>query len=136
MLCACGGPAAPLRPQLPDGEGVYTLRLNRPPSLTGAPELYFEVQTAAGWERVALENPEDDQDLLATLLATAEQDPAGLFRVDAAYRHETHPYAEHTARVVRLISLTPPPSGEAPSPPSPPSAPSALSAPAAPSSGR
>ena len=110
ILClgtACGGSAAAPRPPLPDGEAVYTLRLNPPPCLTGNPDLYFEVQTPLGWERVSLENPEEDQDLLGPFVAEAQTDPKAMHPVRARFRNETRAYGEHAARVLRLLSVKP-----------------------------
>ncbi len=115
---ACGAAPGPPRPALPDGEGRFTLRYNRPPPLTGNPDLYFEVQGPTGWERVSLENPDEEQDLLTPLVALAEANPPVLIEVDAGFRRDTRAYGDHTARVVRLYAVP----GLQPVAPAPPSA--------------
>ena len=107
VATACGGPAAAPKPPLLDGEAVFTLRLNPPPCQTGNPDLYFEVQTPLGWERVSVENPEEDQDLVGPIVAEAQSDPKAMHRVRARFRNETRAYGEHAARVLRLLSLKP-----------------------------
>ena len=121
LALACGGPPQAPKPPLPEGEATYLLRLNRAPCQVSKPELAFEVQTEGGWERVALENPDEDQDLLGPLLADAETNPAALVHVLAAFRADTQAYGEsHAARVLRLLAV-----------PAVPSAPAAPEAPAA-----
>ena len=68
---ACGGPAAPPKPPLAEGDGPFRLRYNRLPTMPGNPDLFFEVEGPGGWERISLENPDEEQDLLATLVALA-----------------------------------------------------------------
>jgi hypothetical protein len=94
------------------------LRYNRPPPLTGNPDLYFEVQGPTGWERVSLENPDEEQDLLTPLVALAEANLPVLIEVDAGFRRDTRAYGDHTARVVRLYAVP----GLQPVAPAPPSA--------------
>lgn len=115
LLLACGAaPQAPRAP-LPDGEDTYVLRFNRPPCVTNNPELSFEVQVPGGWERVALENPDEEQDLLGPLLAEAEANPVAVQRVLATFRADTQAYREqHAARVLRLLAVPAPAPPEAP----------------------
>lgn len=66
-VTACGGtPARPAGPataapepvELPDGQGTWRVRHNPPKCLAAQPTLHYELKTAAGWERVAIEVPE------------------------------------------------------------------------------
>jgi hypothetical protein len=94
LLAACGGasprrPAAP-KPRLVEGEGAYVLRYN-PPRCLSTPDLFFEVQTPLGWERVALENADEEAELVDALAA------------EASVRPEALPYGgDHAARVLRV----------------------------------
>jgi hypothetical protein len=108
ILVGCGGAPA-VRPPLPEGRGVYALRFNPPPCLSGRPDLQVEVQTPQGWERVALDAPvEGDDDLLAVLLDRFAQNPDALVQVDARFTSELVGWSgRHQSRVFRLISLDP-----------------------------
>lgn len=107
LLVGCGGPPV-VRPSLPEGRGVYTLRYNPPPCLSGRPELHVEVQTPQGWERVALDAPADgEEDLLAVLLDRFGQSPEPT-QVDARFTSELMAWSgRHQSRVLLLISLDP-----------------------------
>jgi hypothetical protein len=131
LLLGCGGPAVPAKPRLAEGEGSFRLRYNRPPSLTGNADLYFEVEGPAGWERVSLENPDEEQDLLTPLVGLAEVAPDTIVTVEAGFRTDTRAFGEHTARVLRLQSVpsAPPAAVPAWTPPPPPSAPEPTPAP-------
>lgn len=125
LVAGCGGPAGPARPPLAEGEGKFRLRYNRPPSLTGNADLYFEVEGPAGWERISLENPDEEQDLLSPLVVMAEAAPDAVVTIEGGFRADTRAFGEHTARVLRLTSVpsAPPPAVPAWTPPPPPSAP-------------
>lgn len=128
LLTGCGGPSGPARPPLAEGEGKFRLRYNRPPSLTGNADLYFEVEGPAGWERISLENPDEEQDLLSPLVVLAEAAPDAVVTVEAAFRTDTRAFGEHTARVLRLMAVPSAPPTAVPAvpawtPPPPPSAP-------------
>lgn len=105
LLLGCGGPPGPARPRLAEGEGKFHLRYNRPPSLTGNADLYFEVEGPAGWERISLENPDEEQDLITPLVALAEATPDAVLVVEAGFRTDTRAFGEHTARVLRLMAV-------------------------------
>lgn len=102
---ACGGPAVVPPPPLADGDGPLRLRFNQPPVLAGNPDLYFEVAGPGGWERISLENPDDELDLLAMLMAEAEASPLAVFLVEGTIRPDTRAYGDHTARVFRLTAI-------------------------------
>lgn len=117
----CGTGPERVRPRLAEGDGRFTLRFNRPPPLTGNPDLYFEVQGPAGWERVSLENPDEELDLLTSLVALAERTPAGLIEIDGSFRRDTRAYGDHTARVLRVVAVPGlPPEETVPAPPTEP----------------
>lgn len=105
---ACGAEPAS-RPPLPEGRGVYTVRFNPPPCLSGRPELQVEVQTPQGWERVALElSAEGEEDLVAVLLERFAATPDAAVRVDARFTSELVAWSgRHHSRVFRLFSLDP-----------------------------
>lgn len=123
FVAACGGPAVAPSPALVEGEGRVRLRFNRPPTLSGNPDLFFELTGPAGWERISLENPDDEQDLLAVLVAEAEANPSAVFQVEGAIRPDTRAYADHTARVLRLLAVPSAaptaPASDVPTPPAP-----------------
>ncbi len=114
IAAACGGgapraPGAP-EPTLVDGEAIYPVRFNPPPCLTEGPELRVEVRTPAGWERVALEDADEDQPLMQTLLDDFAAAPDTVRSVRANLTSTLRPYGgQHVARVLRLIELDPPP---------------------------
>lgn len=103
VILACGGAPEHVRPRLAEGDGRFMLRFNRPPALTGNPDLYFELQGPAGWERVSLENPDEEQDVLTPLVALAERNPPALIEVEGSFRRDTRAYGDHTARVLRVV---------------------------------
>lgn len=106
LLAACSG--APVsRAPLVDGRGIYTLRYNPPACLVGRPELHFEVQTPQGWERVALETPEEgEDDLVAELTTRSETAPDAPVQVEATFTPNVLAWSgRHQSRVVRLIAL-------------------------------
>ncbi len=107
----------PPPPPLADGDGPLRLRFTRPPTLSGNPDLYFEVEGPGGWERISLENPDDELDLLTPLVAEAEANPGTLLTVEGAFRPDTRAYGEHTARVLRLTAVASAPPPAAPSEP-------------------
>lgn len=109
-----GGPAAPPKPRLVEGEAIYELRYN-PARCLGESAHQFEVRTPQGWERVALENPDEERDLVAELARDAALDPAGIFRVRGALLADAFPIGgEHASRILRLLVLDPPPPEEPP----------------------
>jgi len=104
-MVACGGGPERVDPRLADGDGRFTLRFNRPPALTGNPDLYFELQGTAGWERISLENPDEEQDVLTPLVALAERNPPALIEIEGTFRRDTRAYGDHTARVLRIVAV-------------------------------
>lgn len=115
-LAQSGCAGAPNRATLLEGQGVFTLRFNPPGCLAGRPELHVEVKTPQGWERVALEQPpEDEPDLRQQLLSRFEADPYDQVPVEARFTRRVIPaISGHASRVLRLIDLDPPPEPEAP----------------------
>lgn len=124
-LAACGGsPARPTAPKarLVDGEAVYELRYN-PPRCVTAVELHFEVQTPLGWERVSLENADEEADLVGPLTQVAGAQPEAPARVRGVIVDDGRPYgAGHVARVLRLLSIDPDGATEEEAPPEEPPA--------------
>ena len=58
-----------------------------------------------GWERISLENPDEEQDLLTPLVALAEANPPALIEVEGGFRPDTRAYGDHTARVLRVYAV-------------------------------
>jgi hypothetical protein len=108
-LAGCGGSGPKVaRPKLVDGEALYVLRYN-PARCVTSPDLAFEVQTPGGWERVTLENGDDEADLLGTLVQQAGTQPDGPVRVRGVIFNDARPYGGgHVSRVLRLLLLNPP----------------------------
>lgn len=102
---ACGGPPGPAKPPLADGDGPFRLRFNRAPAWAGSNDLDFEVEGPAGWERISIENPDEEQDLLAALQVQAQASPLGFFVVEGTFRPETRAFGDHSARVFRLTGI-------------------------------
>ncbi len=99
----------PPAPTLVDGEAVYPVRFNPPPCLTEGPEVSVEVATPSGWERVALEDADEDTPQVRTLLADFARAPGDVRQVRAKLTNQLRPYGrQHVARVLRLIELDPP----------------------------
>ncbi|MEZ4466875.1 MAG: hypothetical protein R3F60_08215 [bacterium] len=108
LLAACGA-EPPRRPPLPEGRGLYTTRLNPPPCLAGRPELHVEVQTPQGWERVAVELPEEDgEDQVAALLDRFTDDALRTVQVEATFTGGVVAWGgRHQSRVLRILRLDP-----------------------------
>ncbi len=108
-LLGCGGAASeiPPTPDLVEGEGLYALRLNPPPCLRGQPAFHVELQTPAGWERVAL--AEGGETPLQAALLKRLGEATGVVRMRAVVSDEVRSYgAGHHARVVRLLAFEEP----------------------------
>lgn len=137
-LPACGGTptrqagpaaAAPEPVELPDGQGTWRVRHNAPKCLAAQPALHFELKTAAGWERVAIEVPEalpesDPTELaehpsrrlfLAFTSATDTAPPT--VEVLATFTSDVQRWGNnHAARVLRIEEvILGPPAGGGPS---------------------
>ena len=108
FLAACGAEPA-RRPPLPEGRGVYTARLNPPPCLGGRPELHVEVKTPQGWERVAIELPEEDgEDQVALLLERFAEDAGRNVDLEATFTGAVIAWGgRHQSRVLRIVRLDP-----------------------------
>ncbi len=105
-LLACG--ASGTRPRLTvapliEGEGQYRLRRNPAPCLVGAPELDYEAETPHGWERISLENAEEDQDHVAQLVLLMNETPLAYVFVRGQLRAELVGYSDHHARTLTLL---------------------------------
>lgn len=112
-LAACGGPRSTRPPALPEGSGVYVLRHNPSRCLIDRPTLQTEVQTPQGWERVALEDVDEEADAVARLLARWRDQPHGTHHVAGRLGGDTRTYlGNHVARVLRVAELDPPAEGE------------------------
>lgn len=109
LLMGCGGP--PGAPPLVDGSGVFLVRYNPPGCLASRPELHVEVKTPQGWERVALEAPaEDELDLVTPLMSRFQGDPSAEVRIEARFTNGLVSFVGgHVSRVLRILSLDPPP---------------------------
>jgi hypothetical protein len=109
----CGGapaaPEPPPKPSLPEGKGVYLLRHNPIPCVTDAQDLALELQSQVGWERVSVEDADEEQPLVEALLAEMTRDAAPRRvrgRITQRVRRWT---GGHVARVLRVMELDPPP---------------------------
>ncbi len=103
----------PASAPLPDGEAVYPLRYNPPPCLADRPELHVELQTAAGWERVALEDGADGGRVEA-LLERFRRSPSGIVPALGTLTNRTRAWAgQHGSRVF-VVQVIDPPAAEAP----------------------
>ena len=95
---------------LVDGVGIFAVRRNPPGCLRDRPDLHMEVRTPTGWERVALENTDEEQDLVAGLRARFIRDPWAEISARVRFTSDVRLYGDnHAARVVRLLELDPPP---------------------------
>ncbi len=105
-LLACGGtarraPAGP--PAVAWGEGTFALRYNPPTCLADRPSLHAEVQTPTGWERVSLEEADDDAREVDTVLAQFAADPHAALTIEGEVLRETRLWmGNHAARVLRV----------------------------------
>ena len=110
IVCVgCAGGKArvktPPKPDLPDGDGIYTLRYN-PPACCD-PLLHFEIQTPSGWERVALEGA-NDADQVEILLTDFRQRPNELRRIEGDLSFRLVEWnGRHRARVLVVRQLDP-----------------------------
>ncbi|MCA9545089.1 MAG: hypothetical protein KC613_11885 [Myxococcales bacterium] len=117
--CA-GAPKGPRKPPLPKGDGVYTLRHNPPTCLVDRPALHAEMDTALGWERVALEDADDEVPVVAEVIARLRAAPGVPVKVAGALSSETRTWlGSHAARVLRVEALDPPEPGEDEAPAAP-----------------
>lgn len=114
LLAACGSTpkrgAADPRVAVPlvDGDAIYRLRYNPPPCLADRPELHVEVETPAGWERVALESAEVEPDLVIALLTRFGREPRAVLPVQADLTGATRTWAGgHVARILRIQLIDP-----------------------------
>lgn len=114
LLLACGSTpkrgAADPRVAVPlvDGDAIYRLRYNPPPCLADRPELHVEVETPAGWERVALESAEVEPDLVIALLTRFGREPRAVLPVQADLTGATRAWAGgHVARILRIQLIDP-----------------------------
>lgn len=114
LLAGCGSApkrgAADPRVAVPlvDGDAIYRLRYNPPPCLADRPELHVEVETPAGWERVALESAEPEPDLVITLLTRFGREPRAVLPVQADLTNATRTWAGgHAARILRIQLIDP-----------------------------
>jgi hypothetical protein len=114
LTSGCGGP--PGRIPLVDGQGIFALRYNPPGCLAGRPELHVEVKTPQGWERVALEQPaEDEPDLRQMLMTRFEGDQFAQVRVEGRFTGRiVVAVSGHASRVLRVLDLDPPDESEVP----------------------
>jgi hypothetical protein len=109
LLSACGASSKPSRPSLPSGSDIYTLRHNPTHCLVDRPSLQAEVQTPQGWERVALEDVDEDADAVARLLKRWADEPYVEVRLAGRLGVDTRTYlGNHVARVLRVAELDPP----------------------------
>lgn len=96
--------------ELPRGDDTYVLRSNPCGCLSGAPELDMEVQTALGWERVAVENAEEEEDVVTPLRQRFRDAPDGLVPVHGVLTNDLRIFGDqHASRVLRLVALDPAP---------------------------
>lgn len=109
LLAGCGAPRG--APPLVDGTGVFLVRFNPPGCLASRPELHVEVKTPRGWERIALDAPaEDELDLVTPLMSRFQGDPHAEVRIEARFTNAVVTYVGgHVSRVLRVLSLDPPP---------------------------
>lgn len=121
-LLGCGGGRRPhlgggarVAQPLAEGEAIWRLRYNPPPCLADQPELHAEVETPAGWERVALESASDDADLVSGLLARFGRDPRAAVTVLGNLTNRARTWSgQHASRVFVVQQLDPPPPEEEP----------------------
>lgn len=113
-LLACGAAPAPgtgvkLVEPLVEGEGTWRARYNPPPCLADRPELHAELETPAGWERVALESGSDDADLVAALLGRFDAAPGAFVAVRGVITSRTRTWTgQHASRVFVVQEVDPP----------------------------
>ncbi len=123
-LLGCGS-APEVRPApLAAGEQVWRVRYN--PAACLRPALALEVETPRGWERVFVEDADEERPLAAELLQAFGAAPDGERRVFADLGREGRGYGlGHAARALRLVDLELPPEAvaepPAPGPTDPPS---------------
>lgn len=113
-LLACGaapapGPGVTLVEPLVEGEGTWQARYNPPPCLADLPELHAELETPAGWERVALESGSDEADLVAGLLGRFDTAPGARVPVRGVITSRTRAWpGQHVSRVFVVQEIDPP----------------------------
>ena len=116
MLTFCLGcgaapatPEPPQKPSLPEGKGVYLLRHNPIPCVTDAQDLALELRSDVGWERVSVEDADEEQPLVETMLtemSRAAEPRRVRGRITERVRRWT---GGHVARVLLVIELDPSP---------------------------
>ena len=85
----------------PTGTAVYTVRLNPPVSLADSPQLSVEIECGDGWERIALEAPDEVPGAVDALFKKLETHPQHSIRVMGTLLGRTVPWGEgHHSRVL------------------------------------
>lgn len=119
LLLACGGdqrPDRPAPPPLVEGTAAYQVRYNPAACLTDRRLLHAEVKTPRGWERVALEDADEELPLVQRLLDQLNRQPDELVWVRADLTDRAVSWSgNHAARVLSLLALDvepPPPEPE------------------------
>ncbi len=97
----------------PTGTDIFLVRMNAPVSLSDHPHLSTEIQCGAGWERVALESPENAPGTVDALLAELEESPRAVKKVKGRLLSRTVPWGRgHHSRVIRVLEVNPQESNE------------------------
>jgi len=90
------------------GTHVFVLRLNAPVSLSDSPYLSTEIQSGKGWERVALEAPDDSPGAVDELLTKLEKDPVRQRRVMGTLVQRVVPWGHgHHSRILIVLDINP-----------------------------
>lgn len=110
----CGGsprPPKPERPPLAEGTGIYPLRYNAAPCLRD--DLHLEARTPAGWERVAVEDADEDGERVGDLLRRFRESPEAVISVRVTFTDRVRFWdGNHASRILRLVELDPVSEGE------------------------
>ena len=84
------------------------VRMNAPVNLSDHPHLSTEIQSGIGWERVALESPENVPGTVDALLAELEKSPRVLKKIRGRLLSRTVPWGRgHHSRVLRVLEIDP-----------------------------
>ena len=92
----------------PTGTAIYTIRLNPPVSLADSPQFLAEIECGDGWERVALEAPDEVPGAVDALFKKLETHPQHPIRIMGTLLGRTVPWGEgHHSRTLVIMDIAP-----------------------------